>query len=108
MTDEKKGTGIILSIINQALQLFQWSMLGYGLSYSSGAEITLGIQGATLKFNIAAIVSTFKMSINTDDEFFIKINLIAVLIIFVLADIVKELKDENEEPGNERAESTVQ
>ena len=108
LTDEEKVTGIILSIINQVLQLFQWSMFGYGVSYSSGAETTLGIQGATLKFNIAAIVSTFKMSINTDDEFFIKINLIAVLIIFVLVDIVKELKNDNEASKNERPESTVQ
>jgi hypothetical protein len=36
------------------------------------------------------------MAINTDDEFFIKINFIAILIIFVLADIMKELKEESE------------
>ena len=97
LTDEEKGTGIILSIINQVMQLFQWSMFGYGLSYSAGAEITLGVQGLTFKFNFSAIVSTFKMAINTDDEFFIKINLIAILIIFVLVDIWKELKDESGE-----------
>lgn len=97
LTDADKVTGIILSIINQVVQLFQWSMFGYGLSYSSGAEITLGVQGLTFKFNFAAIVSTFKMAINTDDEFFIKLNLIAILIIFVLVDIMKELKDEGGE-----------
>ncbi len=97
LTDAEKGTGIILSLINQVLQLFQWSILGYGLSYSSGAEIALGIQGLTFKFNIAAIVSTFKMAINTDDEFFLKINLIALLIIFVLVDIFEESKEESRE-----------
>jgi hypothetical protein len=96
LTDAEKGTGIVLSIINQAVQVFQWSLFGYGISYSSGAEITLGIQGLTFNFNFAAIVSTFKMAINTDDEFFIKINFIAILIIFVLADIMKELKEESE------------
>ncbi|MEO5980025.1 MAG: hypothetical protein ABIS36_09720 [Chryseolinea sp.] len=98
LTDEEKETGIILSIINQVMQLFQWSILGYGLSYSSGAEITLGVQGLTFKFNFAAIVSTFKMAINSDDGFFMKINLVALLIIFALADILKELKTKNEDP----------
>jgi hypothetical protein len=97
LTDEEKGTGIVLSIINQVVQLFQWSMFGYGLSYSSGAEITLGIEGLTFKFNFAAVVSTFKMAINSDDGFFIKVNLIAILVIFVLADILKELKEKKEE-----------
>src|SRR5258706_13508946 len=92
LTDVDKRSGIILSIINQAIQLFQWSMFGYGFSYSSGAEITLGIQGLTFKFNLAVIVSSFKMAINSEDEFFIKINLIAVFVIIVLVDIFRELK----------------
>lgn len=104
LTDTEKGNGIILSIINQVVQLFQWSMFGYGLSYSSGAEITLGLQGLTFKFNFAAIVSTFKMAINTDDEFFIKVNLISILIIFVLVDIMKELNNERGEPEMEEQE----
>ena len=37
------------------------------------------------------------MAINSDDEFFIKVNLIAVLVIFVLANILKELKDKKED-----------
>jgi len=97
LTDAEKGTAIILSIINQIIQLFQWSMLGYGLSYSSGAEITLGVEGLTFKFSFSAIVSTFKMALNSDDEFFIKINLAAVLLIIVLVDILKELKNKNGE-----------
>src|SRR5688572_14400055 len=40
LTDETKRTAIILSIINQVVQLFQWSLFGFALSYSSGAEIT--------------------------------------------------------------------
>jgi hypothetical protein len=93
LTDNDKRTGIILSIINQVMQIFQWTMFGYGLTYSSGAEIALGIQGLEFKFNFAALISSFNMSINTDDEFFIKINLIAVLLIFVLVDILNEMKD---------------
>lgn len=96
LTDTEKATGIILSIINQIIQLFHWSMFGYGLSYSSGAEITIGIQALTLKFNFSAIVSTFKMAIESNDEFFIKINIVAALLIFVLMDILKELKSRHE------------
>lgn len=99
LTDENKTTGIILSIVNQIVQLFQWSMFGYGLTYSSGAELALGVQGLSFKFNFAALISSFKMAINTNDEFFIKINIIAVLLIFVLVDILKELKGKKDEPG---------
>ncbi len=95
LSDEKKENGIILSIINQVLQIVQWSILGYGLSYSSGVELTIGLKNMTLNFNFSVINSTFKMAINSDNEFFIKINLIAVLVIFALADIKKELKDQS-------------
>ena len=97
LTDSEKGTAIILSIINQAMQLLQWSLFGYGLSYSSGAELALGIEGLSFKFNFSAIVSTFKMAINTNDEEFIKVNLVAIFVIFVLVDIMKESKEESEE-----------
>jgi hypothetical protein len=97
LNDESKVTATILSIINYVFQLCQWSLLGYGLSYSSGAEITLGIEGLAFKFNFSVIASNFKMLINSDDEFLIKINLIAVLVIFVLVDILKEMKDKSDE-----------
>lgn len=93
--DEQKENGIILSIINQVLQILQWSILGYGLSYSSGVELTIGLKNMSLNFNFSVITSTFKMAINSDNEFFIKINLIAVLVIFALADIRNELKDQS-------------
>lgn len=107
LTDEKKWTGIVLSIINQVMQLFQWSIFGYGLSYSSGSEVTVGIDGLTFKFNFAAIVSTFKMAINSDNEFFIKINLIAFLVIVVLVDILTEFKSTREEQTEMEQSSTA-
>jgi hypothetical protein len=96
LTDQRRTAAIVLSIINQVAQLFQWSIFGHGLSYSSGAELTLGIKGLAVNFNFSAIMSTFKMAINSDDEFFIKVNLLAVLIILVLADVLRELKEETE------------
>jgi hypothetical protein len=94
LTDENKRVAIILAIINQAFQLIQWSMFGYGLSYSSGAELTVGIVDTTFKFDLAIITSKFQMSINSDPDFLLKINLFAFLVMLVLVDILNE--DENE------------
>ena len=94
--DAQKKSGIILSIINQVIQIFQWSLSGYGFTYSSGAELAIGVQGFELKFNISAIISSFKMSINSSEVFFLKINIIAIIIIFVLADILKKNQEEKE------------
>jgi hypothetical protein len=89
--DKKKG--IILTLINQTLQLFQWSMFGYGFSYSSGAELLIGIKGLSLDFNFGIIVSTYSMAIKTSNEFFIKINIISVLVIIVLIDIYRKIRE---------------
>ena len=93
LTDDNKKTGIILSIINQALQIVQWSMFGYAFVYSAGAELTIGLQETTFKFNISALLSSFQMSIKSDSEFLFKINVIAILVIYVLVDILNELTD---------------
>lgn len=92
LTDQRKNTAIILSMVNQALQLFQWSMLGYALTFSAGGELTIGIKGLGLTFNFAMITSNFAMAINSDSDFFLKLNLIPVLVIYLLVDILRELK----------------
>jgi hypothetical protein len=97
LTDTEKRTALILSIINYAVQVIQWSISGYGIAYNSGIEATLGIEGMMIKFNFAIFFTTFKMFISSGDEFFIKINFIAILIIVVLIDIIKELKNKSEE-----------
>jgi hypothetical protein len=98
LTDEAKDVSVILSLINFALQLFQWKLLGYGLSYSSGIDLVLGFEGLNFKASVSAIVATFNMSINSGNNFYIKVNLAAVLIVVVLADILKELKEKKELP----------
>lgn len=84
-----KKSGIILSIINQILQLVQWNVLGYGFSYSSGAEILIGFKGLSLSFNFSALSSSFNMSINSEGDFYLKINVLAIVIIYILYDILK-------------------
>jgi hypothetical protein len=97
LTDDNKKTGIILSIFNQAFQVIQWSMFGYAFVYSAGAELTIGLQETTFKFNITAFISSFQMSIKTDPEFLFKINLLPILVIYVLVDIFNELTDNSDE-----------
>lgn len=81
--DANKKKGFILTIINQSLQVLQWNILGYGISYSSGAELLVGIKGAAMNFRIAAFTSTFKMSIHSNDTFYFNVNLASVLIIIL-------------------------
>lgn len=93
LNDETAGKGIILSIINQILQLFQWSLFGFGLTYSSGAELIVGIQGLALKAHAALLFSSFEMSLFSSSEYFVKLNVLAVLILVTLFDILKERKN---------------
>ena len=107
LTETNKLKGIVLSIINQCLQVVHFSLFGYGLSYSSGAEIALGFQEATFKVSASAIMSSFKMALFTDDPFFVKINVFAIVIIVVLLDIEKELQSEDEGPSQEEVQVQV-
>jgi hypothetical protein len=89
--------GIILSLINQGLQFIQWCILGYGISYSSPWQFLIGLKGP-LSFDLnLSIISTFYMSYNTSDGFFLKINLIAIFTFVVLINIYKKLKTEQKE-----------
>lgn len=87
--DKKKG--IIYSLINQGIQLFQWSAFGYGMSYSSGARACVGIKGLSIIFDFAVIVSSFDMYINSGEEFYVKINIIALFVIIVLYYVWREI-----------------
>jgi hypothetical protein len=107
---DSKRTGIVLTIINQAFQLFQWNILGYGLSYAAGAELLLGIKGLSLNFNISAVVSTFSMTINSSNGFSFSINIIALLIIIYSVkaysnlnntELIIETNDVTEEGGRD-------
>jgi hypothetical protein len=97
--DQNKRKGIILTIINQLLQIMQWNVLGYGISYSSGVELLIGIKGGAANFNISILTSTFKMSIHSQDASYVSLNLAAVVIIVVSArcfNKIEELKKSQE------------
>ncbi|TSD63360.1 hypothetical protein FFF34_017345 [Inquilinus sp. KBS0705] len=85
--DRNKTKAIIVGIINQALQILQFGMFGYAFKYVSGFEFTVGIQNLSLKFNISAILSSFTMSINSQADFNLSINLMALAGAIILVEI---------------------
>lgn len=89
LSRDNKKLGITLSILNQVLQLIQWNILGYGLSYSSGAEVLIGFYGVSLNFS-ASLLSSFDMSINSDGDSFIRLNIIPIIVIIILSAIIKK------------------
>ena len=93
--EEEKTNAIIFSVINQFLQLFQWSILGYGITYTSGVGLTFGINKEILNFTFGATTSNFSISINSDIEFVIKINLFALFTILILFSILREVRQLN-------------
>ena len=82
--------GIRLSILNQALQLFNFHLFGFGFGYSAGANFLFGVKQVALDFDFSFIFSTFHMSIYSVGEYFFKINFLAVLLIMVLCNIYNE------------------
>jgi hypothetical protein len=93
LLDERKVKyGIILSMINFGLQLVQIQIDGYGLSYISGVEVLIGY-GDGIEAKFAILKSSFNLYLNsTGDEIFVLVNLWALLLMYVLADIWDELK----------------
>lgn len=92
--------GIILSIINNSLQIIQFELLGWALTFTSGASFALGFKDG-LKVDFSIVSSAFSMSINTDgSDFIFMVNFWAIIVIATLVDIWKEL-NEPVEKGNE-------
>lgn len=92
--------GLILSLINFCLQLFEFKINGYGFAYCSGINLMIGAENG-FKVGFGLINSTFSMFLNTDDaDFVFKINIVAVFLIWLIADIYDEIfksKNENNE-----------
>jgi hypothetical protein len=88
---EKLKLGIWLSIINFLFQAFYFEFNGFGLSYGSGCALLVGVEDGLLKFNANFITSNFSMSLfSSGESYLIQINFVAILIIWILADIYNE------------------
>lgn len=98
LNSETKKLGIILSIINYCLQILQFKMAGYGLTYTIGTAFSIGYDIDKLKFNFEIISSQFYMSIRTSDgDFKLMLNIVAIFFLVVLLDIWEDINAESDE-----------
>jgi len=91
LNDRTQKLGMILTNINQILQIVQVKFLGYGLTYSVGIELCIGFE-RILNLDFAILASDFSMFINVDEmDFVFMINIIPIFLIIVISDIWREL-----------------
>lgn len=80
---QKRKEGLLHSKINQILQVFSVSLLGYAYQYTSGAFLLVGLdltESLNFKFNIGT--SSWQLNINSDDPaLIVKVNLLALFLI---------------------------
>jgi len=86
--------GLILSIVNQVLQVIYFSFGAYSFQYVAGLRFGLGvdmIEGWIFKFRLA--LSSFHFSFGTDlDQKFIGVNLVALFLIFWMERLMEKVK----------------
>lgn len=86
--------GLVLSIINQLLQVVYFSFGAYGFQYVAGLRVGVGVdmvEGWIFKFRLA--LSSFHFSIGTDlGQKFIGVNLVALFLIFWLERLLEKTK----------------
>ena len=86
--------GLVLSLINQVLQVIYFSFGAYGFQYVAGLRIGIGVDmvgGWIFKFRMA--LSSFHFSVGDDlGQKFIGVNLVALFLIFWLERLLEETK----------------
>ena len=88
--------GLVLSIVNQVLQVVYFSFGAYGFQYVAGLRIGLGVdmvESWTFKFRLA--LSSFHFSLGTDlGQKFIGINLVALFLIFWMERLLEKVRED--------------
>lgn len=94
-----KGTAIRYSLINQFLQLFSFSLLGYAFEYVSGLSLFIGIDFAnSLNFKSSISISTWHILVNDDSGISeINFNLVALFIIIFIVQLKKKTSKQDTE-----------
>ncbi len=84
-------------MVNQIVQFISFAVGGNKYDYVSGIKGRIGFDftsGFDFKFDLG-LTSTFNFSINADDaEYFLYVNVFAILVFIVLIDILKEKRNE--------------
>ncbi|TYZ07410.1 hypothetical protein FY528_15210 [Hymenobacter lutimineralis] len=84
--------GLQLSMLNQALQVISFSVVGFGLEYVAGVSVLLGADfTAETKSIISASVSSYQVNFNSSgEETRLSVNLVALYIMRTIAAIQKK------------------
>lgn len=86
--------GLILSLVNQLLQVVYFAFGSYGFLYVAGVRIGLGLDlvgSWTFKFRLA--ISSFEVYFNTDTgQKLIGVNLVALALIFWIESLLQKVK----------------
>nr|WP_321409943.1 hypothetical protein [uncultured Carboxylicivirga sp.] len=104
----RQKEGLIYSSFLQGLQIISFGMGGYAYEFFSGANATVGINLTNgFEFKISAALSTFTFNLNSGVNYFIKINILAIIILVVLIDIYEELYKKKPENDDLAAETII-
>jgi len=85
--------GLILSIINQFVQIVAIAIGGYKYDFFSGAKLSAGFNftnGFLMKVE-SEFISEFGFSWNSGKEYYIYINLLAIFLMYIFMDIYEEM-----------------
>ncbi|MBB6611593.1 hypothetical protein H7F15_11140 [Pontibacter sp. Tf4] len=86
--------GLLLSIVNQVLQVVYFSFGAYGFQYVAGLRVGIGVDmigGWIFKFRLA--LSSFHFNIGTDlGQEFIGVNLVALFLIFWMEQLLEKVR----------------
>ena len=90
---KRKNKGVSLSIVNQALQLLQFNILGFGFHYVAGCYLGVGFTDTPelqFLFRDSLFRSSCFINFKTNDyEISIVLNLVALLLIVFLSRMKK-------------------
>jgi len=85
--------GLILSIINQFFQVIAIAIGGYKYDFFSGAKLSAGFNftnGFHMKLE-SELISEFGFSWNSGKEYYIYVNLLAIVLMYIFMGIYEEM-----------------
>jgi hypothetical protein len=96
---KKRSSALILSLINQILQVIGFAMFGFAFQYAAGVYLTAGLDlSEALNFTFGIGVSKFDFNINNESSRLeVNFNLIALILIIFIEKMKKQLKEEQNE-----------
>lgn len=85
------------SLLNQALQLISFALLGFAFKYVAGAYLDIGMDFATWDFSFKIGLSAVEINVNSDpDRLQFMFNFVALAMLLWIDRLMKKVKRERE------------